>query len=198
MQNKLTPKYQRALDLIVEGSFSYKQIAQQVGLSPDTLYGLVEGKEAEKNAAGKLFYETLQKFDKQRDKEIKDLIKKNKKLCQKYINEYLGVVMLKKGRTKEIAMMTTIANALAKSTPNVEIGSFTYTKGLAAEDIANEWKRLQGIRRGSVDRRGVSGLTSGGTRESALAAGARDTAAQEPEDTLLRAEPETGPIPSID
>jgi AraC-like DNA-binding protein len=174
---KLPPKYQKALDLILhDNSFSIKQIAQQVGLSPHTLYGLVEGKE--QDSAGKLFYETLQKHEKQRDKEIRDLVKKNKKLCQRYINEYLAHILRKSGRTKEIHTMTTIANALSKSTPNVEIGSFTYQKGLSPEDIYAEFKRLTGL---TSERRAVSGTSKGGTGKIPVAPRPRTPIEEEPE-----------------
>jgi hypothetical protein len=193
---KLPGKYQKALDLIISGALSYKDIATQCGFSADYLYQLVEGKEANRTKNGKLFYESLQKYEKQRDKEIKDIIKSNKKQCHMLINEYLGQVAKKKGRIQHIGALTGVANALSKSTPNVEIGSFSYTKGLSAEDITNEWKRLQGIGRGSANRSRISGLTPGGAGESPMAEGAGDTAPEESEDTILPAEREAGPLPS--
>jgi hypothetical protein len=183
----LPPKYQKALELVIEGSLSYKQIADKLGFSADYLYQLVEGKEANRTASGKLFYESLQEHDKARDKEIRDLIKNNKKLCQRLLNEYLGRVGKKKNNDSEIPLVTSITNALAKSTPNIEIGSFTFQKGLSPDDIYGEFKRLTGL---TSDRGAIQGASARGTGEIPVAPRPRVATAQESEDPILPTEPE--------
>lgn len=192
--SKLPAKLQKALDLVLSGALSFKEIAKQCGFSADYLYQLVEGKEAHRTENGKIFYESYQKAQKQRDKEIRDLVKSNKKKAQKYVSEYLDAVSKQKGRVDHISTVTAVINALAKSTPNVEIGSFTYQKGLSPEDIFNEFKRLSGNREIASLGRTVQEASAGRAGEIPLASGARNRITQEPEDTVLPAEPEIGPV----
>lgn len=200
MQDKpLDKKYLQALSLLEAGNLTYREIAKQCSINIDSFYKLIEGKSKDAPVVQAKFTEIFSEIQKRRDKDIKDLIKKNKKNTQELIDRWLT----DQKRSKKIGIMlmptvVSVANALAKSTPNVEIGSFSYTKGLSAEDLVNEWKRLQGVGRGSANRNRIPGLTTGGEGESPVVEGARDTAPEEPEDTILRAEPETGPISPSD
>lgn len=193
MEDKpLDPKYLKALSLLEAGNLTYREIAKQCSINIDTFYHLIEGDYKDSSAIQAKFSAALSEIHKRRDKEIRDLVKKNKKQTHELIDRWL---IDQKGRKKVtnklMPTIVSVANALAKSTPNVEIGSFSYTKGLSAEDLVNEWKRLQGIGRGSANRNRVPGFTAGGEGESPVVEGTRDTVAQEPEDTVLRAEPET-------
>jgi len=196
----LDKKYLTALSLLEAGNLTYREIAKQCSINIDTFYHLVEGDYKDSVAIQQKFTAALSEIHKRRDKEIKDLLKSNKKETHLLINRWvLDQKKRKKVTNKLMPTIVSVANALSKSTPNVEIGSFTYSKGLSAEDIANEWKRLQGVRQGSVNRRAIPGLTPGRTGEGSLAFGAGDTAPEESENTVLRAEPETGSIsPSED
>ena len=188
----LPEKYRKALQLIEDGKLSYRSIANQCGIAERTLYDLVEGKIEKHGNYGKNFYKALQEAGKRKDKQIRELIKSNKFLSQAFLNDYLAQISQKKDRKKAIYMITKVINALAKSTPSVQIDSFTYQKGLSPEDIYNEFKRLSGL---ASDRRTISGSAARRTGEIPLAPGAGDRITEEPEDPILPAEPETGPIP---
>ena len=192
----LDKKYLQALSLLEAGNLTYREIAKQCSINIDSFYNLIEGKSKDAPAVQAKFTGIFSEIQKRRDKEIKDLIKKNKKNTHELIDRWLT----DQKRSKKIGIMlmptvVSVANALAKSTPNVEIGSFSYTKGLSAEDIANEWQRLKGLAGSKVIGRGVSRLAQGRTGTSALVDGAGSTVTQEPEDTILRAEPEIGGLP---
>lgn len=189
----LPEKYRKALQLIEAGNHSYREVARLCGIGEKSFYDLVEGRAKANDRIQEMFTKELTEITRRVDKEIKDLIKKNKKTTHYLIDNWLtDQKRRKKVSGKLMPTIVSVANALAKSTPNVEIGSFTYQKGLSAEDIANEWKRLKGIADAGVDRRGVRGFTPGGTREGLMAEGAGDRAPEEPEDPILPAEPETG------
>jgi hypothetical protein len=200
MQDKpLDKKYLQALSLLEAGNLTYREIAKQCSINIDTFYHLIEGDYKDSSAIQVKFTAALSEIHKRRDKEIRDLVKSNKKETHLLINRWvLDQKRRKKVGNKLMPTIVSVANALAKSTPNVEIGSFSYTKGLSAEDLVNEWKRLQGVGRGSANRSRVSGLTTGRERESLMAEGAGNTAPQEPEDTVLRAEPGSEAIPPSD
>ena len=192
----LAPRYLKALELIEAGNHSYREIARLCTISEQSFYDLIEGSAKDNAGTQAKFSAALNEINRRRDKEIRDLVKKNKKTTHYLIDNWLtDQKRRKKVPGKLMPTLVSVANALAKSTPNVEIGSFSYTKGLSAEDIANEWQRLKGIARSGINRRGVRGLTEGRTGAGPLAEGAGDTAAEEPEDIVLRAEPETDPIP---
>ena len=194
MQDKpLDKKYLKALSLLEAGNLTYREIAKQCSINIDTFYHLIEGDYKDSVAIQQKFTEILSEIQKRRDKEIKDLLKSNKKETHDLINRWLlDQKRVKSVPNKLMPTIVSVANALAKSTPNVEIGSFSYTKGLSVEDIANEWQRLKGLAGSKVVGRGVSRLAEGRTGTSALVDGAGSTAPQEPEDPILRAEPEIG------
>jgi hypothetical protein len=187
----LPPKYQKALALISTGSLTLGEVAKQAGLADKTLYNLVEGADVHKSESGRLFFEEYKKIEKDRDREIRNLIKGNKKKVHQIISKWLEANQNKPKVDKSLmSTAVSVANVLAKSTPNVEIGSFSYTKGLSAEDLFSEFKRLKGLAEVGVNRSRVSGVAEGGAGESGLAEGAGDTAAEEPENPLLRGESE--------
>jgi len=184
-QVKLSPKYLKALQLLEDNTLSIKDIAAQCGIATDSLYELHEGRLEKWGPEGKLFYEKIQELGKRKDKQIRDLVKKNKILSQRLVNEYLGEITQEKNKTKKnkaIYQVTKIVNALAKSTPNVEIGSFTYQKGLSPEDIYAEFKRLSGL---TLDRSAVQGASTGRAGEIPVAPRPRTAITEEPEDPIL-------------
>ena len=169
MKNEFLPeKYVKAISLIEVGKLSYRDIAATCDIREKTFYTLIEGTYEEANIQT-LFTAELEAAYKRIDKETRHLVKKNKKNIQIIMDRYLSLGVQRKNVDPSlISTVTSIANAISKSTPNVEIGSFTYQKGLSPEDIYAEFKRLTGL---ASDRGAVSRLAVGGTGEIPVAPG---------------------------
>jgi predicted DNA-binding protein YlxM (UPF0122 family) len=191
MLTKLPAKYQKALHLIAEGELSLGQIAAKCGINRDVFYDLIEGNESKYGKTGKLFNEEYRKIEKQIDRDIKKLTRKNKKSVQWTLEKWLSTLQQAPKRVvndrQTIALVTRVGMMLAKSTPNVEIGQFHYTKGLSAEDLLNEFKRLKGL---SSDGGGVPQPQKGRTREIFRSSESGSAVAEESEDSILPAESE--------
>lgn len=194
MENKPLPeKYRKALELIEAGDHSYREIARLCGIGEASFYEIIEGTLKDNARVQEKFTNALQEIQKRRDKEIRDLIKKNKKTTYYLIDNWLtDQKRHKKVTNKLMPTIVSVANALAKSTPNVEIGSFTYQKGLSPEDIYAEFRRLSSL---ASQRGAVSKAPTGGTGEILVAPRPGVATAQESENSVLPAEPEVGPIP---
>ena len=141
-----------------------------------------EGKHTKAPAIQTKFTEALNEIGKQRDKEIRDSIKNCKKKTYYLIDSYLSNFKDLKKDDKAIAMITTIANALAKSTPNVEIGSLSYTQGLSAEDIIHEFNRLTAA---AFERRRLQGSDKDGTGRISGITGQNRITQEIPEDPMV-------------
>jgi len=177
----LPEKYLKALALLKEGNLSYRDVAKACSINESNFYDLLEGTADNLGTIQERFTKAYQEIQKQQDKEILNLVKKNKKAAQLLVDRYLCEVGKEKKIDRRILAVVGVVNALAKSTPGVHIGSFSYTKGLSAEDIANEWKRLKGI----ANDRGVQSLTERGTGASSVGSGTGSPASEEPEDPIL-------------
>ena len=183
MNKQLPAKYVRALELLELGNISYKDIAKQSHIAESQFYDLIEGNSIQYGELGRMFNDELEKLHKRRDKEIRDLTKKNKKSTQYLIDRYLCEAHKRKKVDQSlISTLTSIANALSKSTPNVEIGSFSYTKGLSPEDIYAEFTRLSGL---AHERGAIQAADSGRAGEIPLRSGSGSAVTQEPEDPIL-------------
>ena len=178
----LPEKYRKSLQLLEDGNSSYGAIADECGIARDTLYDLIEGRIERHGAMGEKFSAALNEINKRRDKEIRDLTKNCKKGVLYIIDKWICDKKKLKDHSKVMSTAVAVANALSKSTPNVEIGSFVYQKGLSPEDIYGEFKRLTAI---ASDRGAVQGTPEGRTGEVPLASGSRITVAEESEDPLL-------------
>jgi hypothetical protein len=161
LATQLSPKHWRALELIEEGNLSIKEIAKTVGWTPRTLYDLYEGNTQKTGPIGDLFTSELNKIQARNASKVKYLVKENKKLALIKMNEYLRVLQSKRPGKRVTEEINKVLLALAKATPNVEIGSFSYTKGLSAEDLVNEFKRLNAVAQSALVGRPVSGALPG-------------------------------------
>jgi len=162
---ELNQKHWDALRLLSQGDKTIKAVATEVGWSADYLYDLVEGNVEKTGMSGELFAQELRKIDVNTAKKIKSLLKTNKFLALRLINDILHEFKNQKGLSvDEIKVLTKINNSLVKSTPNVEIGnlSYNYTKGLSAEELVYEFNRLKSIADGASNREAVSGSEQGG------------------------------------
>jgi hypothetical protein len=156
---KLGPKHYKALELIEEGILPIREIAKVVGWNEDTLYELYEGRTEKTGPIGELFASELRKIQERNTAKAKHYIKENKTLALRKMNEYLREIQKQRPTATLVSEINSILNSLAKSTPGVEIGnlSYSYTKGLSAEELVLEFKRLQSLARSEIDRRGIPG-----------------------------------------
>ena len=168
---ELKEKHWQALKLIESGTLTLKQVAKQVGMSTDTLYDLHEGNTEKQGSVADLFQSELRKIEQKHAKEASKLLTSNKLHAQVLIEK---ILVGYKDKLDSIGSLTidekklvgTLNNSLAKSTPNVEIGSLTYqyTKGLSAQELVHEFTRLRTIAEGASQRGAVSTPLTGGAR----------------------------------
>jgi hypothetical protein len=184
----LSSKYLKALSLISEGQLSYREIAIACKINVDEFYGLIEGTNTSSPQVQEKFSEAFDSINKQIDRDIRKLSKTCRKKTLYLIDSYLSKhKQVGKKDTSTVKTLTSIANGLGKVTPNVEIGSFSYTKGLSPEDIYAEFKRLSGL---ASDRGTVQAASERGSGEVPVSFRPGSATEEVEEDTLLSAEPE--------
>ena len=155
---KLSDKHWKALQLIEAGELTLKQIADASGISRQSLYDLYEGDSSKEGEIATLFQVEIRRIERDLVKKIQKLTKSNKKHAHELIQQALVQIKERKVlRAEDMKLIATLNNSIAKSTPNVEIGSLTYnyTKGLSAEDLVNEFTRLRTITEGASQRGAV-------------------------------------------
>ena len=179
----LPERYRKALALIEAGELSHKDIASSCGIPLELFYSLCDGTAKNYGTIQEKFTEEYERISRQMDKDIRKLAKSCRKktlyLIYSYLTKHKDV---KKTDKSLVSTLTAIASGLSKVTPNVEIGSFSYTKGLSAEDIYAEFKRLNGL---ASDRGAVQAPSEAGTGEVSLPPGPRGAVTEEPEDPIL-------------
>jgi hypothetical protein len=161
-KNELSPKHLKALELIRLGDKSYREIAREVGLSDNMLYDLIAGDTAKCGSAASLFAVEVDRIMAEKTKEIRALTKATQKNLFSVFHEYSNVIKNRKPDKETLGIAVSITNAIGKVTPNVEIGNFSYTKGLSAEDLVNEFRRLKGL---AANGNGVLPAFQGKSRE---------------------------------
>jgi hypothetical protein len=150
---ELKPNHWKALELFEEGTLSLKEIAKACNIGLDSFYDLVEGDTKSVGDIAILFKNEIDKITRRSAAKIQTLLKDNKKLALEKINDYLRTLKASKRKptVKTAYTVTKILAGLGKATPSVTIGSFSYTKGLQAEDLIHEFKRLSSIARRTLD-----------------------------------------------
>lgn len=159
---ELQPKHWKALELFEEGLLSIKDIAKACGIPVDSMYDLCEGNAQKVGNTAFLFKSELDKITARSAARVKHLVKDNQKHAQLLINTRLKE--LKKAKKVDKAMsyeLVKILSALNKATPNVEIGSMSFTKGMTAEELKSEFTRLTAIAEQAVKSGGIRGLKPG-------------------------------------
>lgn len=159
---KLQSKHRLALKLIEEQNLTIKNIALQCGIGLDIMYDLYEGNSEKLGTIAHIFKAELQKIAHRQNKKINELLKGSKILALYKINEYLTIHKKSKANKALVYECTRILNSLAKSTPTVQIDSFSYTQGLTAEDLINEFTRLGAIAKNALVRERIPGSGSTG------------------------------------
>ena len=160
---KLQPKHWQALKLIEEQNLTIKDIALQCGIGLDIMYDLYEGNSEKLGTLAHIFKAELQKIAHRQSKKISELLKDSKILALYKINEYLKEKKSLKANKPLVHECTRILNSLAKSTPSVQIDSFSYTQGLTAEDLVNEFTRLGAIAKNALVREGIQSAKPNGS-----------------------------------
>lgn len=157
--SELQPKHFKALELIEEGLLKLKDIAKACNIPTEAFYDIYEGNAQKQGNIAHLFKSELDKITARNSVKVRQLSKENAKLALYMLNDRLKELQGKPKRTPtEIAELTKILNTLAKSTPNVEIGSFSVYKGLSIEELRVEFTRLNAIADATINRRSVSSV----------------------------------------
>ena len=165
-----------------------KEIAESLGWSEETLYKLLEGNVAVLGNTGALFKEELLKIQSRHTERIRYLTKETKTLGLRKMNEYLRSLTKRKADSKLVREVLSVMNTLSKSTPNVEIGQFSYTKGLNPEDLVNEFRRLSSVAKSAFVGKGVSGSQQGESGEIPVLVERRSELSEEPPTPLLHSD----------
>jgi hypothetical protein len=185
----------KALALIEHSGLPLSDIAKEVGWTKDTLYDLYEGNIQKTGPIGELFQSELSKIAERRVGKISQLMKDNKDLCLRKFNEYLRMTKGSKPSPSVLKTTNAIMNCLNKASPGLSIGklSYSYTKGLSAEDLINEFKRLKSI--AASDDRGISETIPNRAGEVYRASERGNQSEEVSEAPFLQAEPEDGTFP---
>jgi len=157
MPTILSEKHWEVLEML-SNDVPRKDAAEKIGWTRDHLDKLCVGNTEKAGGVAVLFKAEYNKIKVKSKKETNDLIDSNLKLSQKLMREVFDEIGKKKSKSdadKKILSMYT--NAIAKCQPNVNIKnlSYSYTKGLSAEELVHEFKRLKTIAESSFERGGV-------------------------------------------
>jgi len=154
---KLSEKHWKALEMI-DNDMSRKEVAEALGFKKQYLDYLCVGNVGKAGNVATLFKAEYMKIASKVAAETDTLLKQNLKTAQELMKEVFTEISAKKKKTdadKKILSMYT--NAIAKCQPNVNIKnlSYSYTKGLSAEELMHEFTRLKGVAESSFDREAV-------------------------------------------
>lgn len=147
----LKPKHYKALELWEEGILSLKEIAHACKIPEDTMYDLFEGNSQKAGETAHLFRAELEKITKRTAAKVRHLVKDNKKIALYMMNNRLKELKAKVV-TKEVSYeIARILSVLGKVTPSVAVEnnfhSLSITRGMTAEELAYEFRRLNAIAR---------------------------------------------------
>ena len=164
MPTKLSEKHWKVLEML-DNDMSRADVAKDVGWTKNHLDHLCVGSVEKAGGVATLFKAEYLKIQAKIANETDTLLKSNLKTAQKLMKEVFTDIGSRKKKTdadKKILSMYT--NAIAKCQPNVNIKnlSYSYTKGLNAEELMHEFKRLKGIAESSFERGGVPETSPGG------------------------------------
>jgi len=166
MKTELSEKHWKALGLLENGMLR-KDVATKLGYKRDYLDKLCVGNVTKCGKVATLFKSEYLKVQKKHAEETKQLVADNMKKAQELIGEVFTEIKGKKKKTdadKKILSMYTNAVAKCQPTQDVKNISYSYTKGLTAEELIHEFKRLKTLAESSFERGGISETPEGRTR----------------------------------
>lgn len=162
---KISEKQWKMLEMI-ENDMSRKAVALAANVSERYLGYLCVGNVEKGGNVAILFKTEYSKIMEKSRRETNELLDANLKLSQKIMTDILSDIEKKKTKTPEDKKIISLyTNAIAKCKPatNIKNLSFSYTKGLDAEELMHEFKRLTTIAESSFDRRPIPESSQGRT-----------------------------------
>ena len=162
----LEDKHWKALELIETGGLTHKEIAKQAGIQIDVFQSLFSGDTAKAGAKAGTFQAEVKKILKKQDDKISSLMKESKELCLQQIVRVTRDIEAKQRLSKDDQnMVVKLTTAVGRVQPEIKIDKFQYkyVKGLTAEELISEFKRLGSVARGPSDSRGVQEAVEGGS-----------------------------------
>ena len=162
---KLSEKQWKALELF-EQDKSRKEVAKAVGVSERYLGYMCVGNVEKGGKVATLFKTQYSRIMEKSRQETNDLLDSNLKLGQKIMTDIMSDIDKKKTKSPEDKKIISLyTNAIAKCKPatNIKNLSFSYTKGLDAEELMHEFKRLTTIAESSFNRGEVREAPKGRT-----------------------------------
>jgi hypothetical protein len=159
---KLKPKHYKALELFEEGLLNIKEIAAACDIPTRSMYELFEGNQEKQGQLAVLFKEELARITQRTTAKIKEMTKDTKKLAIYQLNARLRELNARKKKTVvETKEICSIMNSLAKVTPQVDTMNISMTKGMTAEELVNEFKRLTALARYASIRKRIPRIEQG-------------------------------------
>ena len=160
---KFNEKHLKALALIEQGNLKLGEIAKQCGFSQDYFYDLYEGNTQKCGSIASAFRIEIENLANKTHKKIKPLLRENKLLILKQLNDRLKEIQQNKRKTNT-RELTMILNALGKSSPDVEIEQFNQFNSMTPEEMANEFRRIKSLVT-DTQRGRIQSPTASGTSE---------------------------------
>ena len=154
---KLSEKHWQALDLLSKGK-PRKEVAVTLGWKQNHVDQLCLGNVQQAGGVASLFKTEYIKGQAKAAEDTQKLIKLNLKKAHDLMGTVLDEISQKKKKTAEDKKIISMySNAIAKSQPSVNIKnlSYSYTKGLSAEELVHEFTRLKGVAESSFNREAV-------------------------------------------
>jgi len=191
----LKPKHLKALKLLSENK-SVDEVSKLSGIGRRQLFGLVAGDE---HQSGPVAHEFSEEYRKEIDELTKKTETKVKKLKDQIITIFgqwlvANIPDPKHIPEKDKKFTIDVLNALTKATPQINIGSLSYSKGLVGEDLANEFRRLTALARTAFDRGAVQPAESGEQGLLPPSSGTGNTTEEDQKASDVRPEPEAGTL----
>ena len=164
-KTELSEKHWQMLKLLED--LPRKEVAEAIGISADHLDRLCCGNIEKCGYTATLFKKEYLKLQTKQAEETKHLVVQNTKTAQKLIARVFDDIHVKKTISAEDRkILSMYTNALSKFIPSVNIKnlSYSYTKGLTAEEMIHEFKRLKTVAESSFERGGISETPEGRAR----------------------------------
>jgi len=166
MPTKLSEKHWKVLRML-ENDVSRKEVATSIGWTYDHVKKLCAGNTEKAGGVAILFKAEYEKICVKSKAETDKLVQSNLKIAQRLMREVFEDISKKKKKTdNDKKILSLYTNAIAKCQPSVNIKnlSYSYTKGLSAEELVHEFKRLKTVAEASFDRGAISKAAKGRTR----------------------------------
>jgi len=167
-KSDLGEKHWEALRLLEEGGRTMKEIAKSINLDYQYFQDLYSGDTEKAGRIAAVFQAEVKKILNKKDGKINALMKESKELCLQQIVRVTKDIKKKVRLSKDDQnMLVKLTTAVGRITPEIKIDKFQYkyVKGLSAEELISEFKRLGAVAEGPSDSRAVQAVESGGPRD---------------------------------